>query len=319
MFEQTTSGDIRSVTSSQVLGCGVLPCEWPDGPMTSLSGQVLAPASLTPLPEDSKVRKTKGTYGPSGSASSPSLVLQQFTESRLLMQLPKAGWTASMMTWKRKATPSGRLYCQLAVSAPRTAGTDCGLWVSPTAQDHSRGVAPSRLQDKGIPLTQQVGNIMALWQTPVADDSVEREKGKFNSRGEPKLSAQALWPTATSNCSTGAGTQGRDGGMNLQTAAMWATPSSRDWKDSPGMSKEGINPDGSQRTRMDQLPRQIPLETSNGSPAPTEKRGQLNPEFVSWLMGIPNEFHSSMLSGMQSCPKSRRNSSKPRPKSKESS
>jgi hypothetical protein len=36
------------------------------------------------------------------------------------------------------------------------------------------------------------------WQTPVADDSVERTAGKFNSRGEPKLSAQVKqWPTPT--------------------------------------------------------------------------------------------------------------------------
>lgn len=34
-----------------------------------------------------------------------------------------------------------------------------------------------------------------LWQTPVSDDSVNRAQGKFNSRGEPKLSAQVLWPT----------------------------------------------------------------------------------------------------------------------------
>jgi hypothetical protein len=31
-----------------------------------------------------------------------------------------------------------------------------------------------------------------LWQTPVADDAVERKAGKWNSRGEPKLSAQVL-------------------------------------------------------------------------------------------------------------------------------
>lgn len=37
-----------------------------------------------------------------------------------------------------------------------------------------------------------------LWQTPVADDAVDRKKGKWNSRGEPKLSAQViLWPTPT--------------------------------------------------------------------------------------------------------------------------
>src|SRR4029077_3461621 len=40
----------------------------------------------------------------------------------------------------------------------------------------------------------------------------------------------SLWQTAHANCSTGAGTQGRDGGMNLQTAAkLWPTPIERDW------------------------------------------------------------------------------------------
>ena len=35
----------------------------------------------------------------------------------------------------------------------------------------------------------------------------------------------------------------------------WPTASARDWKDSPGMATEGVNPDGSTRTRLDQLPR----------------------------------------------------------------
>jgi hypothetical protein len=37
-----------------------------------------------------------------------------------------------------------------------------------------------------------------MWQTPVKDDAVDRIKGKYNSRGEPKLSTQVkLWPTPT--------------------------------------------------------------------------------------------------------------------------
>lgn len=41
-------------------------------------------------------------------------------------------------------------------------------------------------------------NEFGFWQTPVADDSVQRKVGKFNSRGEPRLSAQALmFPTPT--------------------------------------------------------------------------------------------------------------------------
>lgn len=62
--------------------------------------------------------------------------------------------------------------------------------------------------------------------------------------------------------------------MTAQLAA-WSTPSTRDWKDSPGMSTTGINPDGSERSRLDQLPRQVNLagwsETVplSGWPTPT--------------------------------------------------
>jgi hypothetical protein len=43
-----------------------------------------------------------------------------------------------------------------------------------------------------------------MWQTPVADDAVDREKGKFNSRGEPKLSAQVKQSTGQSTGSLNA-------------------------------------------------------------------------------------------------------------------
>lgn len=47
-------------------------------------------------------------------------------------------------------------------------------------------------------------NESGLWQTPVADDAVDRKAGKWNSRGEPKLSAQVkLWPTPTAMTATG--------------------------------------------------------------------------------------------------------------------
>ena len=46
-------------------------------------------------------------------------------------------------------------------------------------------------------------------------------------------SAFTGWPTATANAYTGAGTQGRQGGMNLQTCAQlagWNTPAATDGK-----------------------------------------------------------------------------------------
>jgi hypothetical protein len=47
----------------------------------------------------------------------------------------------------------------------------------------------------------------------------------------------------------------------------------------------------------------------NGSSAPTEKPGALNPEFVCWLMGYPAAWVSCADSGMPSTPAPRRNSS----------
>jgi len=44
---------------------------------------------------------------------------------------------------------------------------------------------------------------------------------------------------------------------NASESSSWPTASSRDWKDSPGMSQTGINPDGTTRNRMDQLPRAV--------------------------------------------------------------
>ena len=131
----------------------------------------------------------------------------------------------------------------------------------------------------------------AQWQTPVADDQTDRLRGKINSRGEPKLSAQAL---------------------------QWPTPAAQNWK---GSSEASITrADG--KSRMDILhyraeqgfTRPDPAIMSDGqrfSPhAPISRplwasmiashgrvacrrilkgrsRRRLNPLFVEWLMGWP--------------------------------
>jgi site-specific DNA-cytosine methylase len=120
-------------------------------------------------------------------------------------------------------------------------------WLTPTVQDskHS-GVNPGPNGKRDL-LVNQVN-----WQTPVANDSVERAKGNYNSRGEPKLSAQVK---------------------------NWPTPSARDWKDSPGMAQTAVNPDGSHRNRNDQLARAVY--------SVTPPVGSLNPDWVEWLMGVP--------------------------------
>lgn len=121
-----------------------------------------------------------------------------------------------------------------------------------------------------------------FWQTPVADDACNRASGKWNSRGEPKLSAEVkLWPTPRANDAEKRGnfdvTNPRNG---LPAAAKscsvhWRTPNA---SDSNKWSKQPME---------DRLAKgqQIRLNTQvspDGSQA-----GQLNPNWVEWLMGWP--------------------------------
>ncbi len=107
-----------------------------------------------------------------------------------------------------------------------------------------------------------------LWQTPVADDPVERETGKWNSRGEPKLSAQVLLPTPTAkNANQGAKSTNNNGKPLLPMAVqMLPTPTARDWKS--GKASEETH-------------------AKNSRPLSEQIGGSLNPPWVEWLMGWP--------------------------------
>lgn len=69
-------------------------------------------------------------------------------------------------------------------------------------------------------------------------------------------------------------------------SGLWATPSARDWKDTPGMAFFSINADGSMRNREDQLARQVyAAENATG--------GRVNPDWIEWLMGWPISWTES--------------------------
>jgi hypothetical protein len=101
--------------------------------------------------------------------------------------------------------------CAAGVWGPRrisgkghVCGTTITGWVSPTAQDHSRGVKPPREHDTGIPLSQQVSGLipspspapmesgegcLAGWSTPHNGGdggNPEISKGKNDTAGRQK-------------------------------------------------------------------------------------------------------------------------------------
>ena len=121
------------------------------------------PVSHLALPGSDRARKMTATSGRNFSELLESVSPIGYLRKMLLDTSTWAS-TKCLLTWKVKATPLNRLLFQLVPSMPRTEGIESGLW-----------------------------------QTPVADDAVERKDGKVNSRGEPKLSAQVLWQTPNAN------------------------------------------------------------------------------------------------------------------------
>ena len=92
---------------------------------------------------------------------------------------------------------------------------------------------------------------------------------------------------------TGRTLDGRKHTASLEHAvkfASWPTPNTPSGGPNAESTETGTDPDGSERTRLDQLPRQASLTASggtpSGSPAATGKPGRLNPAFSRWLMGL---------------------------------
>jgi hypothetical protein len=288
MFEQMTLLDLPSATSLPELPDGHSPRDSQDGQTTANCGPARRRASRIPSPEKEKARMMIGTYGPTIFASSkPGAPLSQW-ESRLQQRLASIGSTDCLLTWKESATPASRRLFRLVPSTRPTDETAFGLWPTPQNRMKAGGeytdpqkaaariasghqvnlsdavlVATAQRADGRSRIDQLPRQVAAaLWQTPVADDALDRTGGKVNSRGEPKLSAQAI-------------------------RALWPTPTSL------APAKNGNNEAGNSAGLV--AIRGLAL---SGSSDTTEKPGALDPAFVAWLMGFPPEWLESAPEAM---------------------
>jgi hypothetical protein len=89
---------------------------------------------------------------------------------------------------------------------------------------------------------------------------------------------------------------------SAKDSGSWATPTTRDHRDIGNLENSRIRKDG--MIRNDTVPRQAFGPIVTGSPAATEKLGQLNPAHPRWLMGYPAEWDACAPTAMPSSRKS---------------
>lgn len=159
--------------------------------------------------------------------------------------------------------------------------------------------------------------LLGGWPTPRAEDS--ESTGAHRGAADTLTSATRLagWPSLNvpnggrqagldSMSSTGKKRNGRKGQVDLNfTAAMagWPMPQARDSK---GGYKGGRVRKGNLSTDTLDVAAQVSGPTTPSSPAPTGKRGALNPALPRWLMGFPAEWLSCVDWATLSARKSRR-------------
>jgi hypothetical protein len=269
-WSQLTLLDWASDISSPVSPDGVSRSGTPVCPTMPTSGPEAVRAKVSATPGSASGSPTPGICGPSGSGSSASAALQSSLASRLRAHLDSRGSTLFTLTWKERATPSGLRICALRASARRTDDNGCSSWPTPTV---SRGDYSRRNGNPDEP-TLKLSGVAKLaswhrspWVTPKAQDG---ERG-----GQAKRAAM------------------RGNLVDQVKLSSWATPAAHEAGGTPEQfleRKRRANANGSSLgVSLTSLSMQAQTTGSpaTGSHAPTESRGQLNPEHTRWLMGFP--------------------------------
>jgi len=263
MSNHQTSKDLHSAIFLRESEDGAEPYNSQDGVQTDLFGQEVLPVNPSQQQGKEKEKMTSDISGQSSLISSESANLQQSLENKLQRLSDMGGSTIYKLTLRKKDTPQGRSYFQLAASAPRIKENDSSSWPTPTAA--TGGASKNPNNKRGI----NGGNPMATaaslvpWLTPTTSDmnGVRELDGKRS--GGLNTQAQTAWPTPMQTDGSKACNRYRENHQNglgaiASTVDSWATPTTRDYKCTGNMENYIFgSPTG--RIRTDSVPTQAYL------------------------------------------------------------
>lgn len=245
----------------------------------------------------------RDTSGPNTPASSPNASpLSSSVRTSALFCLPAS--VRSQETFTPWVSALRLHFGQRRKLALRTAESDSSsLLPTPTASAYGtsnngqRGDGTSFLQagKESLMSMARSGN----WPTPMASDSKRSGHGTEQLRDSPNLPAAVrMWPTPTSTLGTNGGlvtpAKAREGGTlteALSARTEWATPTVHG-----NYNRKGASPD-------------------SGDGLATQVGGQLNADWVEWLMNWPTGwtgFASAATASSPSRPPARSRSAGPR-------
>jgi hypothetical protein len=208
---------------------------------------------------------------------------------------------AALASWPTPmaGTPAQKGYNEAGNNDSSRKTVDLCSWPTPAANQFEadadvtetrRAKYREKYGNNGFGLTTAQAAQLASWPTPDAEQGrpasqelIDRRKAE-GKKTQVRLSAAASWAMPTSR-------DHKDGASTLENTPVnallgrqvlrisWATPrvTSNGGHGSPKRAEDG-------RARLED---QVHGPTSSGSPAQTEKRGQLNEDFSRWLQGYP--------------------------------